>query len=87
MMAPESIPAGAEMAVKALAGELSAKSFKPRLWAAARVASASIRAFAISFSRPSRRMYSSAAWSATTSVVAGVKLTSPLASAFRSRAK
>ena len=60
------------MAVAALAGEETAKSFSPSACAAAREASASSAAFAIRFSRPIFWMYSSAACRLMISVVAGV---------------
>src|SRR5581483_1239503 len=72
-IAPESSPAGAEIAVKAADGQLGENNFSPNALAAARVIAAHNSA-----------PYTRAAASAAISEVAGVNADSPFAAALRS---
>ncbi len=83
-MTPESMPAGALMAVTEEPGEPGENSSRPSAAAAARVARASNCAFSISLSMPMVLMYFSAAPSAMISDVLGVQLDSPWAAFFLS---
>ena len=79
---PESMPAGALMAVTDEPGQPAANSSSPSFCAAARVASASISALSIRLAMPICLTYFSASASARISEVAGVQLDSPASPLF-----